>query len=290
MVRMMVSRSLLESVLPSCLHQMQQAKCARSLMGKGFPLTVLLLINNSWGVTPLSQLENARCLGRQIGRAIALPRAICEGSQHPHRSSTTATSLSLSSQSRVDSRGSLRPGKTAADEFFREHGEIPIPAVKHHVLSIPKKADDDYSKQGILIIGDIHGCYDEMIALIAKATELNGGKEFLFIVGVGDLVNKGPCSAKVIRHVRTTRNFRTVRGNHDDGALAAALGDESPRKKSKYAWVGALSDDDIQWLADLPYTIRIPTGLLDEEARQDTVIVHAGFVPGIELQQQSREA
>ena len=88
----------------------------------------------------------------------------------------------------------------------------------------------------------------------------------------------------------------SVRGNHDDAALAAALGDPIRLKKETYQWVKnsdsnenlkddvMLCDDDVHWLSQLPYTIQIPGDLLGED--EDTLIVHAGLIPYCNLQDQ----
>jgi bis(5'-nucleosyl)-tetraphosphatase (symmetrical) len=158
----------------------------------------------------------------------------------------------------------------------------------------------------------VHGCYEELLLLHKKAVEEeNNGQPFQYVILVGDLCNKGPYSARVIRHVRNmakSHGWLAIRGNHDNAALKAALGDSHRRAQPKYAWVtrgeiGAqlqgedesddddivLSDDDVLWMADLPYTIRIPRQLLqgDDDPAVDTVIVHAGLIPGVELQEQS---
>jgi len=82
-----------------------------------------------------------------------------------------------------------------------------------------------------------------------------------------------------------------VRGNHDEAALRAALGDPARRGRAKYAWIfddaDPLSDEDIVWMADLPYTIRIPGALAGRE--EDVVVVHAGLIPGKPIEAQSIE-
>lgn len=112
-------------------------------------------------------------------------------------------------------------------------------------------------------------------------------------------------SSQVVRYVREQPNWLAVRGNHDNAVLEAALGDITRRKKKKYKWVMngekkrpsngiALSDDDVLWLSELPYTITIPGSLLNldsdsEGETVDTMIVHAGLIPGQDLDQQEIE-
>jgi hypothetical protein len=268
-------------------HRRESSKAmqqACSVLGRaGIPLTAVLLLNSRWGASHSHQVGDRRLFTVSSGGSTSLPTTVCEKAQHPF---TASTSTQLSSAVYLDDE-TQRTGKTAADEYFHEHGDIPRPSVMHAVLPLPQDAPEDKPRKGILVIGDIHGCYDELIALVAKAKQENDGMDFIFVCCVGDLVNKGKHSARVVRHVCNTDRWLAVRGNHDDGALAAALGDESRRRKKKYRWVDELSDQDVMWMANLPYSLRIPASLLGEEI--DTVIVHAGFVPGKELEYQSRE-
>src|SRR5688572_30959978 len=66
-------------------------------------------------------------------------------------------------------------------------------------------------KSRTIVVGDIHGCYDELMALIEKA-EL--GEEDR-VVAVGDLITKGPKSKEVLELFMTDPRFTTVIGNHD---------------------------------------------------------------------------
>ena len=144
-------------------------------------------------------------------------------------------------------------------------------------------------RKRILVIGDVHGCINELQSLIQKSTkEHNSGIPFQAIVLVGDLCNKGPQSAKVINYVRKQPNMVAVRGNHDDRALSAALEGRSDvvnncNFETKYDWVHELSDEDVAWMSNLPYTITIPrTMLVDGHTEQDIIIVHAGLDPTID--------
>lgn len=76
------------------------------------------------------------------------------------------------------------------------------------------------------MVGDIHGCHREMVSLLERCGYRLGNredKERFSVVLAGDLVNKGPGNAEVVRTARE-EGFLAVRGNHDNFALAAAAG------------------------------------------------------------------
>lgn len=126
-----------------------------------------------------------------------------------------------------------------------------------------------------------------MLELHEKAVQANQGIPLAHVVLVGDLGNKGPHSAKVVRHCRTTDRWWAVRGNHDNAALLAACGDPKRCDKPKYAWVHQLDKDDLQWMLELPYTLLIPKGL--QGLTRDVLVVHAGLEPDVPLNQQTSE-
>lgn len=111
---------------------------------------------------------------------------------------------------------------------------------------------------------------------------------FSAIISVGDLCNKGPQSKQVIQHFRSNpKSLFAVRGNHDDAALHAALGDKKRRNKKKYEWIfgdDGLSDDDVEFLSSLPYSITISSDT------ENFTVVHAGLVPGVALEEQEVES
>jgi serine/threonine protein phosphatase 1 len=63
------------------------------------------------------------------------------------------------------------------------------------------------------IIGDVHGYYDKLLRLVKKLPE-NARLAF-----VGDLIDRGPDSAKVIAFVRDGGHL-CVRGNHEEFMIA----------------------------------------------------------------------
>ncbi|HAA56498.1 MAG TPA: hypothetical protein DCE42_17160 [Myxococcales bacterium] len=68
-------------------------------------------------------------------------------------------------------------------------------------------------------IGDIHGCYEEYITLEAKMKRHAKRNDVTpHFVSVGDLVDRGPDSAKVVQHFRRGQEAGThsaVLGNHE---------------------------------------------------------------------------
>jgi len=228
--------------------------------------------------------------------------------QHAVRNVSVIATSVPTRQTQSIKKSSLRNHATAADEYFQRWKKIPLPSVMHDNLERmmdreqPDSSEsdgDDKCNNRILVVGDVHGCLDELISLVRTATtEHNCGKPFAAIVLVGDLCNKGPSSAQVVEYVRNQPRWFAVRGNHDDRALAAALGDPACCSKPKYQWVKALSEEDVGWMSELPYTITIPrrmfnahvSGSNDSEIQnQDVVIVHAGLDPSIPLEQQETQ-
>lgn len=147
----------------------------------------------------------------------------------------------------------------------------PKPAVVHQYL------DTKRVKERTIVVGDVHGCFDELKELLVKCSY---NKHNCTLIFVGDLVNKGPYSVETIRFARKEGAY-CVRGNHDDSMLAHALKFKnscSYELPKWYEYIKDLTDEDLEWVNELPYTISIPS--------LNAVVVHAGLVPGIHLEEQ----
>lgn len=151
--------------------------------------------------------------------------------------------------------------------------DVPLPPECHLVLT-----EEKVSNRPIFVIGDVHGCYDELRHLLFKARNIHSNALFLF---VGDLVNKGPKSAEtlgMIRSLNANGDGYSVRGNHDEVVLRESLrrkANSEYEPQAKYKWTEAISEEDLSFLESLPYTISIPS--------HKALVVHAGLVPGIPL-------
>ncbi len=129
-----------------------------------------------------------------------------------------------------------------------------------------------------LIIGDVHGCIEELDLLLR---EFGDGRDVVF---VGDLVAKGPDSHAVVKRARKL-NARAVLGNHDARALsyvnAIRKGKEPKMAERHLTAFATLTDRDFAWLETLPYVLKLP--------EHDTVVVHGGLRPGVPLRKQRPE-
>jgi serine/threonine protein phosphatase 1 len=61
------------------------------------------------------------------------------------------------------------------------------------------------------VIGDIHGCYDELQELLEKA----GLTEDDSVVSVGDCVDRGPETPAILRFFHEKPNALLIMGNHE---------------------------------------------------------------------------
>jgi len=129
-----------------------------------------------------------------------------------------------------------------------------------------------------IIIGDVHGCLDELLTLVQQTRRDPEDR----IVLVGDLVAKGPDSAGVVAWARES-GVEAVLGNHDAHVLKAVHGDPHVRAPHR-AVAESLAREDVDWLAARPLWLR-----LGEIAGRQHLVVHGGFVPGVPLDDQERE-
>ena len=101
------------------------------------------------------------------------------------------------------------------------------------------------------ILGDIHANIDALNVVLDDA-RAQGATNF---VSVGDVVGYNAAPAECIRVVRDELKCPVVRGNHDHyvSYLDTSLADFHPAAAQVVEWTRSqLSDDDMQWLHDLP--------------------------------------
>lgn len=121
-----------------------------------------------------------------------------------------------------------------------------------------------------IFIGDVHGCIDELTELLQIVRFGTPGKDR--IIFVGDLVDKGPDSLKVLRDIqRILRTFPgsvVVSGNHEEKASRMA-------KRGIFAepWAEKATESDWSFIDSMPLTWY--------DAGLNIRVVHGGIFPSL---------
>lgn len=125
------------------------------------------------------------------------------------------------------------------------------------------------TKGRYIFIGDVHGCIWELERLIdhLKPTDEDT------VVFVGDLVNRGPESHRVVEFARELGALSVI-GNHEARLVAYHdHGDMNRLKAYDFRTLYLIQEEDWDYMRRMPATIEFPEiGLLT---------VHAGFLPGL---------
>jgi hypothetical protein len=129
-----------------------------------------------------------------------------------------------------------------------------------------------------IVVGDVHGCYDELVALVERVRL----KESDRLVCVGDLLVKGEKSREVIELFMNDARFSSVLGNHDRALLEYWKGarkkkELKPSQRKCAKQLKARRDAYAAYLERLPAYLDLGSH----------VVVHAGLRPGVALDEQS---
>lgn len=125
-------------------------------------------------------------------------------------------------------------------------------------------------------IGDIQGCYRDLLQLLKKI-DFKADRDVLWFAG--DLVNRGPDSLKTLRFVKNLgAGARVVLGNHDLHLLAMAQGNLKHAEKDhtlKEVLKAKDRDELLDWLRHRP--------LMHHCKEQGYSLIHAGLPPQWDL-------
>lgn len=126
-----------------------------------------------------------------------------------------------------------------------------------------------------LLIGDLHGCYQELRAVLQLAN-FDPTRDTLWLTG--DLVARGPDSLAVMRYLYTLgKTVHLVLGNHDLHLLAIYAGMSRQKPKDHLQALLEAPDADclIHWLRHQP--------ILQVNEQHKLVLAHAGITPQWDL-------
>jgi serine/threonine protein phosphatase 1 len=126
-----------------------------------------------------------------------------------------------------------------------------------------------------IVVGDIHGCIDELYTLLGKVGFNDGD----LLVAVGDIVDRGPDSWGVASFFRSTPNAYCCKGNHERRVAGTILGTCLPAWTQRQT-IALLPHDErldwAEWFAALPLVIETP----------HCIVVHAQLDPEHSLDEQ----
>lgn len=129
----------------------------------------------------------------------------------------------------------------------------------------------------LIAIGDIHGCHLEFAELLGRLVLSKNDRLIL----LGDLVNRGPDSNKVIELAREHRAISLL-GNHELRLLKyRRTGDRKFIKDADLETFHKLRPEDWTFLEAMPLTY--------EEPELNVVFVHGGFLPNEPWRKQPAE-
>lgn len=123
-----------------------------------------------------------------------------------------------------------------------------------------------------IIIGDVHGCFEELQQLLA---ELDVKPEDR-LISAGDMVDRGPDSVRVWEFFRDRPNSVVVMGNHERKHVRGVLSYSQEIVKLQF---GDRYQAFRTWASKLPYFFETP----------EAIIVHGGFDPNVPLEEQRED-
>lgn len=135
-----------------------------------------------------------------------------------------------------------------------------------------------------IVIGDLHGCYDEAVALMKKCNVSANDR----VIFAGDLIDRGPdndkCVELAMHREQVQGSEACVEGNHEEKHI---FYDDIEQRKGRVdvqvpnhvATRVQLKRSHYDYFRRLPKFIRLP--------EHNAVVVHAGVWPGRTIEQQS---
>jgi len=126
-----------------------------------------------------------------------------------------------------------------------------------------------------LIIGDIHGCYAELQHLLDRAG-LSAEDE---IIALGDIVDRGPDSPRVLDFFQKQPRARSLMGNHERKHVRSFYGEISPARSQR---ITRLQLGEAAYPEAVKFMLSFSRGLELPEA----ILVHGFWEPGRSLAEQ----
>lgn len=126
-----------------------------------------------------------------------------------------------------------------------------------------------------LVIGDIHGCFIELMELIDKA----GLSEEDEIIALGDIVDRGPDSFSVVEFFMQTPKASSLMGNHEKKHIRISNHEAEP-SIAQYLTQKQITQRHYHRAINFFLTLPLFREL------HDAMLIHGLYEPGLPLQEQ----
>jgi len=123
-----------------------------------------------------------------------------------------------------------------------------------------------------IVVGDIHGCYAELLQLLDKV-EIT---EEDYLISLGDIVDRGADSVKVYDFLKNRPKTIVLMGNHERKHLRQTLSYSQEIVKLQF---GDRYAEFLEWVSHLPYY----------HETDQAILVHAAVENGIPIEEQKEE-
>ena len=133
--------------------------------------------------------------------------------------------------------------------------------------------EEENGGMSLYLIGDVQGC-DEALQKLLERIDFSASRDSLVLLG--DLVNRGPDSAGVLRRVQKLgASARSLLGNHDLHLLGVAHGARKSGRKDTLDGILDAPDREpmLEWLRNQHLALHQVVG------GRDLLMVHAGVLP-----------
>lgn len=175
----------------------------------------------------------------------------------------------------------------ALNMYFSQY-EMPTEDEADEIENLSYNAYDPYMQdlsykyevgKRFIVIGDVHGCYDEMMELLEKVqwNQLND-----VIVFCGDLIDRGPKIKEVLKFFTSTMNVYSVMSNHEWKLFRHLKGNKVNVKNLDKTLAQCDHNtlfDFMGHMRELPYIVKFGK----------YHVLHAGMNPRFPIEKQSKE-
>lgn len=128
-----------------------------------------------------------------------------------------------------------------------------------------------------LVVGDIHGCYSELQALLDRAGLTDGDA----IIALGDIVDRGPETPQVLEFFQFQTYAISLLGNHERKHIRSFRGELQPALSQRISrqQLGENYPAAVGMMETFPLYLELP----------EAILVHGYLEPGVALDEQRHQ-